>query len=222
LEARFPELCETQPELLAHHYTEAGLMAQAVPYWQRAGQRAIERSANLEAVAHLTQGLELLATLPDTPERAQQELDLQTTLGPALMFTKGQAAPEVLQAYARARALCQQMGETPQLFQVLRGVWLFYLMRMELRTARELGEQLLTLAQQVGDPALLLEAHSTLGDRLPLIRVTDAEKKAGLSLTEGGPCAWQFFLIQIYPITDLELNRSAVEIPSAEFLPCIE
>jgi TOMM system kinase/cyclase fusion protein len=166
LEARFPEVSETQPELLAHHYTEAGLMAQAVPYWQRAGQRAIERSANLEAVAHLTQGLELLATLPDTPERAQQELDVQTTLGPALMFTKGQAAPEVLQAYARARALCQQMGETPQLFQVLRGVWLFYLMRMELRTARELGEQLLTLAQQVGDPALLLEAHYALGTPL--------------------------------------------------------
>jgi class 3 adenylate cyclase/predicted ATPase len=166
LAVQFPEMAEIQPELLAHHYTEAGLVAQAIPYWQRAGQRALERSANLEAVAHLTQGLELLATLPDTPERAQQELDLQTTLGPALMFTKGQAAPEVLQAYARARALCQQMGETTQLFQVLRGVWLFYLMRMELRTAREIGEQLLTLAQQVGDPALLLEAHYALGTPL--------------------------------------------------------
>src|SRR5712692_8297530 len=88
LEAHFPELCETQPELLAHHYTGAGLMVQAIPYWQRAGQRAIERSANLEAVAHLTRGLEVLATLPDTPERAQQELVMQTTLGPALMATK--------------------------------------------------------------------------------------------------------------------------------------
>jgi predicted ATPase len=96
LEARFPETVETQPELVAHHYTEAGLSAQAIPYWQRAGQRALERSANLEAVAHLTKGLEVLATLPDTPERAQQELVMQTTLGPALMHTKGQAAPEVL------------------------------------------------------------------------------------------------------------------------------
>ena len=93
LEARFPELCETQPELLAHHYTEAGLMAQAVPYWQRACQRATERSANLEAVAHLTRGLRAPATLPDTPERAQQELIVQTTLGPALMATKGYSAP---------------------------------------------------------------------------------------------------------------------------------
>ena len=96
LEARFPELCETQPELLAHHYTEAGLHEQAIAYWQKAGQRAIERSANLEAIAHLTQGLASSKTLPDTPERAQQELDLQTTLGPALMVTKGLGAPEVL------------------------------------------------------------------------------------------------------------------------------
>ena len=141
-------------------------MAQAMPYWQRAGQRAIERSANLEAVAHLTRGLEVLATLPDTPERAQQELIVQTTLGPALMATKGHAAPEVLHAYARARELCQQVGETPQLFQVLRGLWYFYLHRVELQTARELGEQLLTLAQRVGDPALLLEAHYALGNTL--------------------------------------------------------
>src|SRR2546427_10797517 len=83
LEARFSDLCETQPELLAHHYTEAGVLAQAIIYWQQAGQRAIERSANLEAVAHLTRGLEGLATLPDTPERARQELLVQTTLGPA-------------------------------------------------------------------------------------------------------------------------------------------
>ena len=166
LEARFPERCETQPEVLAHHYTEAGLAAQALPYWQQAGQRAIQRSANLEAVAHLTRGLEVLATLPDTPERAQQELVVQTTLGPALAVTKGQAAPEVLHAYTRARELCQQVGETPQLFQVLRGLWYFYLHRVELGTAREMGEHLLTLAQRVGDPALRLEAHYALGNTL--------------------------------------------------------
>ena len=166
VEVRFPELCDTQPELLAHHYTEAGVMAQAIPYWQRAGQRAVERSANLEAIEHLTRGLDVLKTLPDTPERAQQELDLQTTLGPALMVTKGMGAPEVLQAYARARELCQQVGETPQLCQVLWGLWVFYLMRMELQTARELGEHLLSLAQQVGDPALLLNAHYALGNTL--------------------------------------------------------
>ena len=93
LEARFPEVCVTQPELLAHHYTEAGLSAQAIPYWQRAGQRAIERSANVEAISHLSKGLALLKTLPDTPERAQQELAIQASLGPVLIATKGYAAP---------------------------------------------------------------------------------------------------------------------------------
>src|SRR5882762_9720539 len=121
LEGRFPDLCETQPELLAHHYTEAGLAQHAIPYWQQAGQRATQGSAYVEAISHLTKGLELLATLPDTPERVQQELVMQTTLGPALLVTKGQASPEVLQAYARAREICPQAEETPQLFQVLRG-----------------------------------------------------------------------------------------------------
>src|SRR5712692_6268327 len=163
LEAHFPELCETQPELLAHHYTGAGLMVQAIPYWQRAGQRAIERSANLEAVAHLTRGLEVLATLPDTPERAQQELVMQTTLGPALMATKGLAAPEVEHAYTRARELCHQVGETPQLFLVLVGLCILYRQRGAFQTARQVGEQCLVLAQHTGEPALLLEAHRALG-----------------------------------------------------------
>src|SRR3990170_3228369 len=85
LEERFPETVETEPELLAHHYTEAGLRGEAIAYWHRAGERARQSSANVEAIGHLTKGLELLKTLPDTPERTQQELDLQTTLGPALV-----------------------------------------------------------------------------------------------------------------------------------------
>jgi predicted ATPase len=74
---RFPETVETQPELVGQHYTEAGLIVQAIPYWEKAGQRASQRSAYVEAISHLTMGLELLKTLPDTPERAQQELTLQ-------------------------------------------------------------------------------------------------------------------------------------------------
>ena len=115
----------------------------AVEYLHLAGQQAVQRSANAEAISHLTTALELLKTLPDTPERAQQELTLQIALGPALMATKGYAAPEVEKAYTRARELCQQVGETPQLFPVLWGLWAFYLVRAELQTARELGEQLL-------------------------------------------------------------------------------
>jgi predicted ATPase len=162
LEGRFPELVASQPELMAHHLTEAGCYAQAVGYWQRAGEGAVARSAHLEAINHLTKGLEALQTLPETAERTQQELVLQTTLGPALMITKGFAAPEVEHAYARARALCQRVGETPQLFSVLRGLWQFYNGRGEYQTARELGEQCLQLAQQGHDTAHLLEAHHTL------------------------------------------------------------
>jgi predicted ATPase len=163
LEAQFPETVTTQPELLAYHYTEAGLTEQAIPYWQRAGQRAVERSAHVEAISHLTKGLELLKTLPDTPERTRQELDLQITLGPALMVIKGPAAPEAERVYNRARALCQHVGETPQLYPTLWGLWLFYIERGEVQTARELGEQLLTLAQRAQDPALLVEAYHALG-----------------------------------------------------------
>src|SRR4029434_10666901 len=115
LEARFPGTRETRPELLAHHYTEAGLLAQATPYWQRAGQHAIENSAHVEAINHLTKGLESLATLPNTPESVRKALVLLTPLGPALIAPKGQANDEVGRAYSRAREIAQQMGETPPL-----------------------------------------------------------------------------------------------------------
>src|SRR5262249_435727 len=123
-------------------------------------------SANVEAISHLTKGLELLKTLPDTPERTQQELVLQTTLGPVLIATKGYTAPEVEQAYTRALELCRQIGETPQLFPVLRGLQLFYCGGAQDKRARERGEQLLTLAQRVQDPVFLLGAHFALGQTL--------------------------------------------------------
>jgi class 3 adenylate cyclase len=115
LETLFPEMAEIQPELLAHHYTEAALPEPAVPYWQRAGQRALARSANLEAISHFTTGIELIQTLPETPERTQHALTLYIGLGAALQMAKGYAAPEVEHAYTQARTLCQQMGETLQL-----------------------------------------------------------------------------------------------------------
>ena len=162
LEVRFPEIVETQPELVAHHYTEAGLSAPAVGYWQRAGQRAIERSANVEAIRHLMRGLEGLTTLPETPERTQHELTLHIALGVPLAATKGLGAPEVERVYTRALDLCQQVGDTPQLFPALWGLWLFYISRGPAQTAQELAARLLRLAQSVHDPALLLEAYHAL------------------------------------------------------------
>jgi predicted ATPase len=163
LEAQFAETVEAQPELLAHHYTEAGFVAQAIPYWQRAGERASERSAHLEAISHLTRGLEVLKSLPEYPERAQQELLFLIALGVPLTATQGFGAPEAGRVYARARALCQQLGDTPQLFLVLRGLYAFHLLRAELQTARDLGEQFLNLAQRQHDTPYLVMAHQTLG-----------------------------------------------------------
>jgi predicted ATPase len=193
LEARFPDIRETQPELLAHHYTEAGLMAQAIPYWQQAGQRALWRSANVEAIEHLTRGLDILKTLPDTPEHAQRELDLQVALGPALMATKGLAAPEVEYTYTRARELCHQMGETPQLFPVLMGLCIFHRQRGAFQTACQVGKQCLALAQHVDEPALLLEAHCALG--IPLFYLGE------LALS-------RFHLEQGNALYDLQQDRS--------------
>ncbi|MBI3245918.1 MAG: AAA family ATPase [Deltaproteobacteria bacterium] len=162
-EHQFPDLVETQPELVAHHYTEAGLIEQALPYWQQAGRRAAQRSANVEAVSHLRRGLALVETLPETLERSQHELAIQATLGPVLIQTQGWAAPETGAAYLRATALCQQLGETAQHFPVLYGVWAFQVVRPDYQTARKLGEQLLHLAEREQDSALLVEAHFTLG-----------------------------------------------------------
>src|SRR2546425_948925 len=148
---------------LAHHYSRSGNTQKAVEYLRLAGQQAVQRSANAEAITHLTAALEILKTLPDTPERAQHELPLQLAVGVSLQAIKGLGAPEVGQAYARARELCQQVGETPQLSRALFGLTAFYGMRGEVQTARELAEQHLRLAQSVGDPALLLVAHRTRG-----------------------------------------------------------
>jgi predicted ATPase len=122
LEKEFPDSAEMHPELLAHHYQEAGLNSHAILYWQRAGKRAVEHSANNEAIRHFQHGLELLKTLPDDGERRQRELSLQSSLGAPLVMTKGYGAPGVQSAYARARELCQQVGENRQLFTALRGL----------------------------------------------------------------------------------------------------
>jgi predicted ATPase/class 3 adenylate cyclase/DNA-binding winged helix-turn-helix (wHTH) protein len=163
LVAQFPETVETEPELVAHHYTEADCLEQAVGYWQRAGERALRQSAHPEAVRHLTTALELLTTLPETSARVHQEVALQTALGGAMAAIHGFGALAVERLYARAWTRCRQLGDTPQLFPVLAGLRAFYTLRGELKPARELGEQLLQVAQQAQAPELLLNAYHALG-----------------------------------------------------------
>jgi predicted ATPase len=147
---------------LAWHFREAGMAAKAIDFLGQAGDRAVRLSANEEAVAHFNQALELLGMLPDVG-RAQRELELQLALAAPLQATKGYAAPEVGRAYARARELCQQVEETPQLYPVLWLLTSFYGVRAEYQTANEIGEQLLSLAQRIEDPLLVALAHWALG-----------------------------------------------------------
>jgi DNA-binding winged helix-turn-helix (wHTH) protein/tetratricopeptide (TPR) repeat protein len=148
---------------LAVHFEQGREQSKAVQYLQQAGQRASQRSAYVEAIGHLTKGLELLKALPDSPERAQQELTLQLALGDALVVVKGYADQDVETIYTRARELCRQLGETLQLVSVLDRLAIFYTNRQELQTTRELAEQMMRLAQSVQDRSLLSLAHARLG-----------------------------------------------------------
>jgi class 3 adenylate cyclase/predicted ATPase len=144
---------------LAHHYIRSSNTEKAIEYLHLAGQQAVQRSANVEAITYLTAALDLLTTVPDTRERAQQELTLQIALGPALIITMGYGTPEVEQLYTRARDLCQKVGDAPQLFSVLFGLYTFYFVQMELQTTTELGKQCLSLAQSMQNQTFLLGAH---------------------------------------------------------------
>jgi predicted ATPase len=151
---------------LAVHFERGRDDHRAMRYLQHTAENATRRHACREVIVHLNKGLALLQSMPETPERLRQELEIHTVLGPALIATQGYAAPEVEHTYTRARLLCQQIGEAPPLFDVLRGLWNCYIVRAELQTARELGEQLLTIAQHAPAPALLVEAHRALGTTL--------------------------------------------------------
>ncbi|MGH8583208.1 MAG: hypothetical protein ACREWG_10575, partial [Gammaproteobacteria bacterium] len=147
---------------LAVHFESGGDTPRAIRYLGQAADQALRHAAHREAADHLTKGLALLKTLPETPERTQQELRLQVALSAPLAMTKGYAAPEVGRAYSRARALSQEVEETPQLFPMLYGLCRFYMLRAELQTAYEQAERLLSLAQRAEDLGLLRMAHMML------------------------------------------------------------
>ena len=151
---------------LAEHFERGYNVPQAVHYLQQAAEKATRRYAHREVVALLTRALALLRQLPETPGHIQQELALQIALGASLLATKGYAAPEVAQTYSRARQLCHHLEDPQQLFPVLRGLWNYYQGRAELQTAQALSAQLLTLAQQTRNPAMLPAAHRALGSTL--------------------------------------------------------
>jgi len=166
LEAGYgPQVREMAAEL-AEHFVRGQDPQRAVLYLQQAAENAARRYAPQEVIDLLQRALGLLGTFPETPERLQHEVTLQTRLGTAFMALKGFASPEVAQVYARARELCQQLGDTPLLFPVLWGVWAFHVVHTDLHLAQPLAAQLLILAQRTHDPAHLAQAHRALGQTL--------------------------------------------------------
>ena len=164
LEERVPEIAATQPELLAHHCTEAGLVDKAVNYWWLAGQAALAHSAPAEACGHLRKALNLLILLPDIDSRAELELEIRTALGGALMAgTAGYAAPETARTYNRARELCERLCRAERLIPLMFGQWAVHLTRGELRTASELADEALRLAQRGADRRGLSVAQRLVG-----------------------------------------------------------
>ena len=157
LEAQFPEMAE--PELLAHHYTEAGRLEQAIDYWLKAGQRAMQRSAHVEAESHLRRGLDLLAALPETAARDDREIALQNTLGVCLMPTRGFGNPDVAAAFTRAAEICERVDDARGLFVALRGKGQYHMISGDMKAARDDTRRVLALAERIDDHGFLIEAH---------------------------------------------------------------
>jgi predicted ATPase len=207
LEEQFPEIAESQPALLAHHSTEAGLTAQAINYRRRAARLAVARSAHLEAIAEATKGLETLAGLPDGPERRRQELDLQLALGRALIAAKGHGAPETGRSYARARELHEQLGDAQLLFPVLHGRHLVHFGRGEL----ELAEEFLRLARCRNDTVVRARGHGLIGDtslRLGRLIVARAHLEDALALDD--PAERRPLTLSQYPYDSRIVNLAAL------------
>jgi class 3 adenylate cyclase/predicted ATPase len=162
LEERFPETAETQPEILAHHFTQAEQAGKAADYWHRAGQVALARSAVPEAVAQLRKGLAVLDKLPHGAGRQRRELDLQMTLGGALIAAKGYAAPETGAVFARAHELCRHVGDATTTFRVLYGEFAYLTVKGELIRADDAAREFLRLAQQDGSSDVLLIGHRSV------------------------------------------------------------
>ena len=164
LEAQFPDVVESRPELLGHHFSQGGFEEKAIVYWTLAGERAVKRDANAEAIRHFGRALELLEGPPEMAERRKAELRILAKLGPALQAARSFAEPEVETTYLRARELCEQLGEPHELFQALWGLWLNTVGREQWNMARpianefavrEIAESLIGLSTEHGFPQWL-------------------------------------------------------------------
>jgi class 3 adenylate cyclase/tetratricopeptide (TPR) repeat protein len=201
LESDFPEFVENQPEILAHHYQEAGNHQPAIRCWFEAGQRALAHSANVEAIANFRKALQLLNALPETPERAKQEIDIQLALGIPLIAVQGYASAETREAFSRARTLCLRLGNIPEYFQALFGLWGHSWMSGQNGEALRMADEFLSRSGALSDPVLLMVAHRMMGSTLLTVGDFQSsrrhfEETIGLSVSERKQPRYNLYMVE--------------------------
>jgi class 3 adenylate cyclase/tetratricopeptide (TPR) repeat protein len=197
----FPELTENQPEVLAYHYQEASNYRQAIRCWFDAGQRALANSANVEAIANFRKALQLLNALPETPERTSREIGIQLALGIPLIAVRGYASLETREAFSRARTLCLQLGDIPEYFQALFGLWGHSWMGGKNDEALQMAEEFLARSQALSDPVPLMMAHRVMGSTLLTIgdfrsSANHFEETIKLSTSKGKPPLYNLYMVE--------------------------
>jgi class 3 adenylate cyclase/predicted ATPase len=177
LQRDFPELAENQPEVLGYHYQEAGNHQLAIRCWFDSGQRALAHSANVEAIANFRKALQLVNALPETPERIKQEIDIQLALGIPIIAVEGYASAETREAFSRARSLCERLGNVPEYFQALFGLWGHSWMGGKNDDALRMADEFLSRSRALSEPVPLMMAHRVLGSTLLTIGDFQASAK---------------------------------------------
>jgi len=190
LEHDFSELAKNQPQVLAYHYQEAGNHQLAIRCWFESGQGALAHSANVEAIASFRKALQLLDALPETPERIKHEIDIQLALGIPLIAVQGYASAETREAFSRARTLCLRLGNIPEYFQALFGLWGHSWMGGKNDDALRLADEFLSRSRTLSEPVPLMVAHRVMGSTLLTIGEFQSsaehfEESIKLSISEG-------------------------------------
>jgi class 3 adenylate cyclase/tetratricopeptide (TPR) repeat protein len=201
LENDFPEVVENHPEVLAYHYQEAGNHQLAIRCWFVSGQRALSHSANVEAIANFRKALQLLNALPETPERTKQEIDIQLALGIPLIAVRGYASEETREAFSRARTLCLRLGNLPEYFQALFGLWGHSWMSGKNDEALPMADEFLSRSRALSDPVPLMVAHRVMGSTLLTIGEFQSsrnhfEEAIRLSLSKGKQPLYNLYMVE--------------------------
>lgn len=201
LEKHFGELAENRPEILAYHYGEAGNNERAIGCWCEAGRRALAKSADVEAISHFRNALQLLSALPDTAQRSKQEVEIQLALGIPLIAVEGYAATQTREAFARASALCLKLDNPPEYFRALFGLWGHSWMGGKNDEALVLANEFLSRSQASPNSILLMVAHRIMGSTLLTIGEFQTarhhfEESIALSKIEGRQPVYDLYMVE--------------------------